>query len=339
MKQNRSKRRAPTTQALIRGIEKGQRGALSKAITLVESHRPDHREQAHTILDACLPFRCESLRIGITGPPGVGKSTIIEALGDTILEDPANKLAVLTIDPSSSRSKGSILGDKSRMEKLTQRSEVYIRPSPSSGHLGGTSPRTHETILLCEAAGYNVIIVETVGVGQSEISVDDMVDFILLLIQPGSGDELQGMKRGIMEIADAVAVTKADQASRQSMQHAVSSCRSALQLMPKKYPCWSPHVFEVSSMNGKGIGELWQNALDFRTALSAHNLFDTHRHRQLDHFFKTLIEEQLKAAFYRHPDVRKHLSGLTAEIRQNRLTPFSGARQLIEKVISPLPPR
>ncbi|ARM31049.1 methylmalonyl Co-A mutase-associated GTPase MeaB [Prosthecochloris sp. HL-130-GSB] len=332
-------RTAMTTPDIVEGIRSGRRSALSRAITLIESQRDDHQEKAHDILDACLEFRADSFRIGITGPPGVGKSTLIEALGEEILSDSSHRLAVLSIDPSSERSRGSILGDKARMEKLSALPDVFIRPSPSSGHLGGTSPKTHEVIMLCEAAGYNVIIVETVGVGQSEISVESMVDYILLLIQPGSGDELQGMKRGIMEIADAIAVTKSDVPSSDAVERSVASCRSALGLLRPSYPCWKPSVFTCSSVNKTGIREIWQNAEEFARTLKEHGLFDHHRQEQLEKLFRAITEQELHRAFFKHPLVTDTLPAISADIRNNRLSPFSGARRVVGKVIPLHPPR
>ena len=312
----------------------GNRGALSRAITLIESVRSDHQEKAHQILDNCLQHRKDSLRIGITGSPGAGKSTFIEALGLEILRNAReHKLAILTIDPSSKRSGGSILGDKARMEKLSGRKDVFIRPSPSSGHLGGTSPKTHEAILLCEAAGYNVIIVETVGVGQSEISIESMVDYILLLILPGSGDELQGIKRGIMEIADDIAITKTDEASQKSVSLSKASCASALKLLPKKNPAWSPQVLLTSALSGEGIDEIWDNILQFSAFLHRSNLFEENRRKQLNQLFSSQVDLQLRQAFYNHPETISSFSIISTAVEENSMSPFSGAKKLVEKVI------
>ncbi len=325
-----------TPEAFVREITGGNRSALSRAITLIESSRPDHQKKAHEILDLCLQHRTNSLRIGITGPPGVGKSTLIESLGNEIIKNQANRLAILTIDPSSQQSGGSILGDKARMERLTGKKEVYIRPSPSSGHLGGTSPKTHEVILLAEAAGFNVIIVETVGVGQSEITVESMVDFILLLMLPGSGDELQGIKRGIMEIADAVTVTKIDEAERGVLLRSRSSCEAAMRLLPKKYPCWTPEVILSSAVTGQGIEEIWKNIQDFTTILTAEGLFQQHRKKQLNRLFTAMVDEQLRQAFYNHPEIEFSLQELAAKVEENLISPFSGAQHLVRKLL-PLP--
>ena len=324
---------------IVGHIMKGSRSALSRAITLIESARPDHQEKAHKILDMCLEHRQDSLRIGITGPPGAGKSALIEALGLIILNDPGNTLAVLTVDPSSKRSGGSILGDKARMEKLSGRKEVFIRPSPSSGHLGGTSPQTHEAILLCEAAGYNIIIVETVGVGQSEISIESMVDYILLLILPGSGDELQGIKRGIMEIADGIAVTKTDEAPGKSVLLSKNSCESALKLLPKKHPVWNPKVMLTSAVSGEGVDEVWNNIRQFATVLRENNLFEETRKKQLHQLFCSQVELQLRHAFYNHPEISSSFTTIAAAVENNSTSPFSGAKKLVEKIIRPRPPQ
>lgn len=312
---------------------RGSRSALSRTITLIESSRPDHQEQAHKILDKCLQNRHDSLRIGVTGPPGAGKSTLIESLGLEILNDPGNMLAVLTIDPSSKRSGGSILGDKARMEKLSGRKDVFIRPSPSSGHLGGTSPKTHEAILLCEAAGYNIIIVETVGVGQSEISIDSMVDYILLLMLPGSGDELQGIKRGIMEIVDGIAITKTDEAPEKSVALSKASCESALMLLQKKHPVWNPQVMLTSAVTGAGIDEVWKSIRELAAVLRRHNLFEETRKKQLHQLFRSQVDQQLKHAFYNHPETSSSFMTIAAAVEENSISPSSGAKKLVEKII------
>lgn len=317
----------------VRQIIQGNRNALSRTITLIESARPEHKEQAHTILDNCLQTGRESLRIGITGPPGSGKSTLIESLGLEILKNPDNKIAILTIDPSSERSGGSILGDKARMEKLSARKEVFIRPSPSSGYLGGTSPKTYEAILLCEAAGYNVIIVETVGVGQSEIIIASMVDYILLLMLPGSGDELQGIKRGIMEIADGIAVSKTDEATEKSVSLSQAACESALRLLPKKYAIWTPPVILTSAVTGMGIDRVWNNIQEFATTLRTDNIFKEIRKKQLHQFFCAQVDLQLKETFYNHPETRRSFAKIASSVEENSISPFSGAKKLIEKVI------
>ncbi|ASQ90678.1 methylmalonyl Co-A mutase-associated GTPase MeaB [Prosthecochloris sp. GSB1] len=320
--------------SLAEKVLAGDRSALGRAITLIESGKSEHQEQAHAVLDRCLERpRGDSFRIGITGSPGAGKSTLIEALGLEILKEPRNRLAVLAIDPSSTRSGGSILGDKARMERLASRQEAFIRPSPSSGHLGGTSPRTHEAILLCEAAGYNIVLVETVGVGQSEISVEAMVDYILLLMLPGSGDELQGIKRGIMEIADGIALTKTDEAPAKSVANSRSAFASALSLLPKKHPGWSPSVIPVSSVNGEGIAGIWKDMRRFRSVLGENGLFEENRKKQLDKLFRSQVDELLLKAFYANAELRSSLPAIAAAVRDERVSPFSGAKRLVESII------
>jgi len=302
---------------------------LSRAITLIESQKPEHEQKAHQILDRCLAKKTSSIRIGITGSPGAGKSTFIEALGELIISQGLT-LAVLAIDPSSRQSKGSILGDKARMEKLASRKEAYIRPTASSGYLGGTSPKTHEAIVLCEAAGYDVILVETVGVGQSEVLVDTMVDFILLLMLPGSGDELQGIKRGIMEIADAVAITKTD--GDQSGIAAISKAEfeAALRMLPVKHPVWQRDVFLTSALTGKGIRDVWQNISDFFSAMRNSNTLEARRSEQLKSLLYTVLEEMLKKEFFSHPEVIASKESIEQQVLSAEISPFSGAKTLIE---------
>jgi LAO/AO transport system kinase len=319
----------PDVDSIVKGIMSGERHMLSRAITLIESQKPEHERKAHEILDRCLAKKTEAIRIGITGSPGAGKSTFIEALGEEIINQ-GLRLAVLAIDPSSQRSKGSILGDKARMEKLTGRAEAFIRPTASSGYLGGTSPKTHETILLCEAAGYNVIMVETVGVGQSEVLVDTMVDFILLLMLPGSGDELQGIKRGIMEIADAVAITKTD--GEQAGIAAVSRAEfeAALRMLPRKHPFWQPQVFLTSAITGTGVKLVWQNISEFFAQMSKQNLLEERRHQQLKSLLYTHLEEMLKREFFSNPEVIRSKEAIEQQVLSRELSPFSGANTLMD---------
>ncbi len=322
----------PDVDTVVNGIMKGDRHMLSRAITLIESLKPEHERKAHEILDRCITKKTLSLRIGITGAPGAGKSTFIEALGELIINQGLT-LAVLAIDPSSRQSKGSILGDKARMEKLAARKEAFIRPTASSGYLGGTSPKTHEAIVLCEAAGYDVILVETVGVGQSEVLVDTMVDFILLLMLPGSGDELQGIKRGIMEIADAVAITKTD--GDQSGIAAISRAEfeAALRMMPVKHPVWKREVFLTSALTGKGIKDVWENISEFFTAMRKENILETRRRKQLNSLLYTVLEEMLKKEFFSHPDVIASKESIERQVLSTEISPFSGAKKLIEAFI------
>jgi LAO/AO transport system kinase len=318
-----------TVDDFVEGIRGGNRNILSRAITMVESIRPDHEKTAHAILDRCLDAGRRSIRIGITGAPGAGKSTFIESLGLEIVSK-GLQVAVLAIDPSSVRSGGSILGDKARMEKLSVQPEVFIRPTASSGYLGGTSPRTHETILLCEAAGYDVIIVETVGVGQSEIVVNSMVDFILLLMLPGSGDELQGIKRGIMEIADAVAITKTDGERSGIAMVSKSDFEAGLRMIPEKHPGWERKVLLTSALEGKGIAEVWQNIMEFTESMRNSGSWDEQRRQQLRLLLYTIAEDRLKREFYSRPSVAAIRESVEQKVLSGNLSPFSGALALLD---------
>lgn len=320
---------ALTVDEFVDGITGGNRQILSRAITLVESNRADHEEMAHAILDRCLLAGRSSTRIGITGSPGAGKSTFIESFGLELVSR-GLRVAVLAIDPSSTRSGGSILGDKARMERLSTRKEVFIRPTASSGYLGGTSPRTHETIVLCEAAGYDVIIVETVGVGQSEIVVNSMVDMILLLMLPGSGDELQGIKRGIMEIADAVCITKADGERETIARVSKGDFETALMLLPEKHPGWERKVILTSSLECKGIAETWNNVLDFMAFMKKSGELERNRHEQLRLMLHTIIEDRLKREFFSAPAVASSLGAIEQQVLSGGLSPFTGAMTLLD---------
>jgi LAO/AO transport system kinase len=324
-----ARRLEPDADTIVGGILQGDRHMLSRAITLIESQKPEHQLKAHKILDNCLKHKTGSIRIGITGSPGAGKSTFIEALGDVIIQSGLS-LAVLAIDPSSRQSRGSILGDKARMEKLSGRKEAFIRPSASSGHLGGLSPKTHETIVLCEAAGYDVIIVETVGVGQSEVEVDTMVDFILLLMLPGSGDELQGIKRGIMEIADAIAITKTDGAQESIAKLSKTEFEAALRMLPAKYPFWQRHVFLTSALAEKGIEEVWLNIMEFFKEIRNNGILLEKRREQLRNLLYGLLGEMLKKEFFSNPEVLKLQPGIERQVLSAELSPFTGASMLME---------
>jgi LAO/AO transport system kinase len=329
-----ARRHEPDTDTIVGGILGGDRHMLSRAITLIESQKPEHQRKAHEVLDRCLKQKTSSIRIGITGSPGAGKSSFIEALGEVIIRSGLS-LAVLAIDPSSRQSRGSILGDKARMEMLSGRKEAFIRPSASSGHLGGISPKTHETIVLCEAAGYDVIIIETVGVGQSEVEVDTMVDFILLLMLPGSGDELQGIKRGIMEIADAIAITKSDGAQEGIASISKTEFEAALRMLPAKYPFWHRQVFLTSSVTGKGIAEVWENISDFFKELRKKGMFEEKRKEQLKSLLYSVLEEMLKREFFTHPEVMRLKEDVENQVLSADLSPFSGADTLMKAFTRP----
>jgi len=329
---NQISRYDPDVDTIVSGIMRGERHILSRAITLIESQRLEDEQKAHEILDRCLTKKTEAIRIGITGSPGAGKSTFIEALGEEIINQ-GLRLAVLAIDPSSKQSRGSILGDKARMERLAGRKEAFIRPTASSGCLGGTSPKTHEAILLCEAAGYDVIMVETVGVGQSEVAVDTMVDFILLLMLPGSGDELQGIKRGIMEIADAVAITKTDGDQAGIAAISKAEFEAALRMLPAKHPFWKPKVFLTSAVIGTGITEVWQNISTYFSLIRKHNTLEEVRHQQLKSLLYTLLEERLKREFFSNAEVSGSKKSIEQQVLSGHLSPFSGANALMEAFI------
>ncbi len=312
------------------GILHGNRTILSRAVTLIESNKPEHQQIAQEIIGYCLPFSGKSVRIGITGVPGAGKSTFIEAFG-THLTSLGKKLAVLAIDPSSERSRGSILGDKTRMEALSSNPDAYIRPSPSSGSLGGVARKTRETILLCEAAGFDTILIETVGVGQSETVVHSMVDFFLLLQIAGAGDELQGIKRGIMEMADTIVINKADGDNINRANAAATLYRNALHLFPPAVSGWIPQVKTCSSIRKTGISEVWECIEDYLALVKENNYFRERRSTQSRYWMFETVEESLKGHFYQNKQVKMALSQLEEKVSADRISPFVAARQLLKK--------
>ena len=320
--------------AYVRGIRRGDRVVLSRAITLLESTKPAHQQRARTVLDRCVPEAGDSLRIGITGVPGVGKSTFIEALG-TRLADDGRRIAVLAIDPSSERSKGSILGDKTRMGALASHDNVYIRPSPTSGSLGGVARTTRETILLCEAAGFDTIFVETVGVGQSEITVHSMVDLFLLLALAGAGDELQGIKRGIMEMADAIVINKADGENKRAAQRARQNYRNALHLFPPTDSGWSPPVLTCSAQTGHRIDAVWEMMLDYRDHVQHSGHFQQRRTEQAHYWMQQTIEQRLLRDFFDDARVQEHLPDLKQQVLAGTLSAFAAADRLLDAYRSP----
>lgn len=312
----------------LEGIRAGNRSLLSKAITLVESSLPRHQELAQQIIGACVPFSGKSVRVGITGVPGVGKSTFIESLGK-FLTAQGNRIAVLAIDPSSQRTKGSILGDKTRMEDLANDPNAFIRPSSSKGTLGGVARNTRESIILCEAAGYNIIFVETVGVGQSETAVHSMVDFFLLLMLAGAGDELQGIKRGIMEMADAIVINKADGDNIPKAQLAAMEYKNALHLFPPSPSGWTPMVLTASSTDGKGIPETWKMILDYQAIAMASGYFEQRRREQSLQAFTDTVEEVIRQQFYHNTRVVKQLPFLQNDVLSGKMSPYAAAQALI----------
>ena len=319
----------PTVPEMVEGILRGDVTMLSRAVTLVESLAPDHYALAQEVIEKCLPHSGRSRRIGITGVPGAGKSTSIDVFGLHVLRD-GGKLAVLAIDPSSERTKGSILGDKTRMEKLSQHPDAFIRPSPSAGSLGGVARKTRETIVLCEAAGYNNIFVETVGVGQSETAVHSMVDFFLLIQLAGTGDELQGIKRGIMEMADGIVINKADGDNIGPAQLAQAQFRSALHLFPPTESGWKPEVLCNSGYYELGIAEVWDMIDRYFDFVRANGYFDEKRRRQARFWMYESIDEQLRKHFYDNPEVDALLRDNETEVLANRRSSFAAAAKVLD---------
>ncbi len=324
----RKSRAIPSLGDLQKGILTSDRLILSQAITLIESRLPDHQDLARELVESCLPHSGRSVRLGITGSPGVGKSTFIESLTLELL-DLGKRVAILAVDPSSSLTKGSILGDKTRMEKLMGKEEVYIRPSPAGGSLGGVARHTRETLLLCEAAGYEVVLIETVGVGQSETAVRHLVDLFLLLLLPGAGDELQGIKRGIVEMADLLIVNKAEGERMALAQATVRAYRNAMHLYPPKSSGWAPEVLPCSSLEGKGIGKIWPLVEKFRKHTQKNGFWVQQRKEQAVHWLEESIREQLYRLFYDHPEVKKQLSKVENEVLTGRTSSFAGADYLM----------
>lgn len=313
----------------IEGISRGDRVILSQAITLVESALPKHQQMAQQIIAACLPKSGNALRLGITGVPGAGKSTFIEALGMHLCKQ-GKKIAVLAIDPSSQRSKGSILGDKTRMEQLSTHPNAYIRPSASAGTLGGVARKTRETIILCEAAGYDNIFVETVGVGQSETAVHSMVDFFLLVLISGAGDELQGIKRGIMEMADGIAVNKADGDNVLRAERAAAECRNALHLFPMPESDQPTKVMTCSAQTGYNVPEVWLMVTDYVQAIRESGYLNKKRARQDVQMMLDTIDTALKNDFYQNPTIADMLTLAQDDVQQHRLSAYVGAQQLLD---------
>ena len=324
----KARRHVLSTDDYIEGILAGNITILSQAITLVESLRPEHYAQAQQIIERCLPHSGNSIRIGITGVPGAGKSTFIEAIGDMVTHL-GHRLSVLAIDPSSERSKGSILGDKTRMETLVHNPKVFIRPSPSAGSLGGVARKTRESIILCEAAGFDVIFIETVGVGQSETAVHSMVDMFLLLQIAGAGDELQGIKRGIMEMADMIAINKADRGNEQRADVARSHFANALNLFPMPDSGWRPRVYTCSAVEKTGLPEIWNGIEDFLKFTRKNGYYLRNRHRQAKYWMYETINEALRESFYHNPKVESEIASYEEMVLSDRKSSFVAARELL----------
>ena len=316
-------------QEFIDGVLAQNRRIVAKTITLIESSLPAHQEKAKAIVDTLLPYAGNAVRIGITGVPGVGKSTYIESFG-LALVDQGHQVAVLAVDPSSSKSGGSIMGDKTRMERLSLEQRAFIRPSPSGGTLGGVARRTRETIVVCEAAGFDVIIVETVGVGQSETTVASMVDFFLVLMLAGAGDELQGIKKGVLELADAIAINKADGNNIENAAKAKIEYEKALNLLTPSSKIWSPPVLTCSALTMDGIDDIWQTILDYKEKLETSGELMAKRKRQALDWLWALVEDGLRDRFYRNPEVKKYLSVIVKAVEKGKTAPTVAAQRLLD---------
>ncbi|HAZ57679.1 MAG TPA: methylmalonyl Co-A mutase-associated GTPase MeaB, partial [Bacteroides graminisolvens] len=323
--QRKAKRRTLSVAEFVEGILQGNVTILSQAVTLVESVKPEHQSIAQEVIEKCLPYSGNSVRVGISGVPGAGKSTSIDVFGLHELQK-GGKLAVLAIDPSSERSKGSILGDKTRMEQLSVHPDSFIRPSPSAGSLGGVARKTRETIILCEAAGFDKIFVETVGVGQSETAVHSMVDFFLLIQLAGTGDELQGIKRGIMEMADGIVINKADGSNVDKAQLAATQFRNALHLFPAPDSGWTPRVLTYSGFYNLGVKEIWDMIDEYIAFVKENGYFDYRRNEQSKYWMYEAINEHLRDSFYNNEVVKSMLADKERQVLEAHLTSFVAAR-------------
>ena len=327
-------RRKLTASDYVEGILKGDSSVLGQAVTLVESTLPEHHQIAQEVIEKCLPYSGNSIRVGISGVPGAGKSTSIDEFGIHVLNEYGGKLAVLAIDPSSERTKGSILGDKTRMEKLSVHPKTFIRPSPSAGSLGGVARKTRETIILCEAAGYDKIFVETVGVGQSETACHSMVDFFLLIQLAGTGDELQGIKRGIMEMADGIIINKCDGNNVEKCQLAASHFRNALHLFPMPDSGWLPQVLTYSGFYGIGIKEVWDMVYAYIDFVRQNGYFDHRRAEQAKYWMYESINENLRDSFYQNPTIKTMLKAEERSVLAGEKTSFVAAKQLFDTYLA-----
>ena len=323
-----SKASTLSNKAYLSGIRNGDRSILSRAITLIESDNPKHKKQSDQLISSCLPFSGKSFRLGITGVPGVGKSTFIEAFGLMLIKN-NYKVAVLAIDPSSAKSKGSILGDKTRMGLLSSNENAFIRPSPAVGTLGGVARKTRESIVLCEAAGYDFIIIETVGVGQSEVSVKSMVDFFLLLLLPGAGDELQGIKRGIVEMADMLVINKSDGELKNISKQACLEYKNALHLFPPSESGWNVSVLTCSSIEKSGLNKIREVLNNYHNKMVKSGFFKAQREKQNEYWLSESLFDTLIADFLNNNKVADHLNQLKKKVSSGKLSPFKAADELI----------
>ena len=326
----RVKRQQMAVEDYVSGIRSGNISVLSQAITLTESLLPEHHALAQQIIERCLPHAGRSVRIGITGVPGAGKSTFIEAMGSKVT-GLGHRLAVLAIDPSSERTKGSVLGDKTRMETLVHNPAAFIRPSPSAGSLGGVARKTRESVVLCEAAGFDVVFIETVGVGQSETAVHSMVDLFLLIQISGAGDELQGIKRGIMEMADMVAINKADGDNVQRAELTRRQFLNALSLFPMPETGWKPRVYTTSSTENRGLTELWGGIEDYLKFTKANGFFERNRSRQAKYWMYETIDSELRDSFYKAPPIESLLADYENRVLNNEISSFVAAQELLRR--------
>ena len=336
LKRGRFRRREMTVAEMVDGIVKGDVTILSQAVTLVESVNPAHQQKAQEVIEKCLPYSGSSIRIGISGVPGAGKSTSIDQFGIHVLERTGGKLAVLAIDPSSERSKGSILGDKTRMEKLSVHPDAFIRPSPTAGSLGGVARKTRESIILCEAAGFDKIFVETVGVGQSETACHSMVDFFLLIQLAGTGDELQGIKRGIMEISDGIVINKCDGNNVEKCQMAATNFRNALHFFPMPDSGWLPKVLCYSGFYGTGVKEIWDMIYQYIDFVKNNGYFNFRRNEQAKYWMYESINEHLRNSFYNNEKIQENIQHAEQSVLNGEKTSFAAAGDLLDMYFNEL---